>query len=56
MTEAALVVDVDPETYCMDFREVEKSITNKTKAIISVYNYGNDSAILASVIKLELKL
>ena len=42
MTGATLVVvDVDPETYCMDFREVEKSITNKTKAIISVYNYGN---------------
>ena len=41
MTGATLViVDVDPDTYCMDVNEVERSITEKTKAIIPVYNYG----------------
>jgi len=36
-----VIVDVDKESYCMSFEEVEKSITSRTKAIISVYNYGN---------------
>lgn len=36
-----IIVDVDPETYCMSVEEVENSITSRTKAIISVYNYGN---------------
>jgi len=34
-------VDVDPETWNMDPNEVEKHITNKTKAIIPVHLYGN---------------
>jgi len=41
MTGATLViVDVDPDTYCMDAREVEENLTERTKAIIPVYNYG----------------
>ncbi|WP_233187740.1 LegC family aminotransferase [Petrotoga sp. 9T1HF07.CasAA.8.2] len=34
-------VDVDPETWNMDPNEIEKHITNKTKAIIPVHLYGN---------------
>lgn len=35
-----VIVDVDPNTYCMDVEKVEKNITDRTKAIIPVYNYG----------------
>lgn len=35
-----VIVDVDPETYCMDVNEVERGLTERTKAIIAVYNYG----------------
>jgi dTDP-4-amino-4,6-dideoxygalactose transaminase len=42
MTGGTLViVDVNPESYCMSFEEAEKSVTSRTKAIIPVYNYGN---------------
>lgn len=34
-------VDVDSKTWCLDINEVEKSITDKTKAIIPVHIYGN---------------
>jgi len=34
-------VDVDSKTWCLDVNEVEKSITDKTKAIIPVHIYGN---------------
>ena len=34
-------VDIDPKTWCIDVNEVEKSITDKTKAIIPVHVYGN---------------
>ncbi|MCX5778217.1 MAG: aminotransferase class V-fold PLP-dependent enzyme [Elusimicrobia bacterium] len=34
-------VDIDPETWNIDPREVEKKITKKTKAIIPVHLYGN---------------
>ena len=41
MTGATVViVDVDPETLCMDVGEVESQITEHTKAVIPVYNYG----------------
>lgn len=33
-------VDSDPETWNMDIREVEASITKKTKAILAVHIYG----------------
>jgi len=34
-------VDINPKTWLIDTREVEKNITNKTKAIIAVHIYGN---------------
>jgi len=33
-------VDIDPDTYCIDPKAVEKVITNKTKVIIPVHLYG----------------
>jgi dTDP-4-amino-4,6-dideoxygalactose transaminase len=36
-----VIVDVDPETYCMDLEAVEEAVTDRTKAVISVYNYGS---------------
>ncbi|MEM1508593.1 MAG: DegT/DnrJ/EryC1/StrS family aminotransferase [Thermofilaceae archaeon] len=35
-----VIVDVDPETYCMDVNDVERCLTEHTKAIVAVYNYG----------------
>ena len=34
-------VDIDPRTWCIDVREVEKGITARTKAIVPVHLYGN---------------
>jgi perosamine synthetase len=34
-------VDIDPKTWCIDAKEVEKGITARTKAIIPVHVYGN---------------
>ncbi|MEM3815917.1 MAG: DegT/DnrJ/EryC1/StrS family aminotransferase [Candidatus Bathyarchaeia archaeon] len=36
-----VIVDVNPETYCMDANAVEEAITDRTKAVIPVYNYGS---------------
>jgi len=36
-----VLVDVLPDTWCLDPKEVEKAITPKTKAIIAVHLYGN---------------
>jgi dTDP-4-amino-4,6-dideoxygalactose transaminase len=33
-------VDVDPKTYNLDLEQVEKAITNKTKAVIPVHLFG----------------
>ncbi|MCC6003881.1 MAG: DegT/DnrJ/EryC1/StrS family aminotransferase [Thermofilum sp.] len=33
-------VDIDPESYTIDVRQIEKMITDKTKAIIPVHLYG----------------
>jgi len=33
-------VDVDPVSYCVDPKEIEKAITPKTKAIVPVHLYG----------------
>lgn len=35
-----VLVDVDPETYCLDLRAVETQITAKTRAIIPVHLFG----------------
>jgi len=44
-------VDIDPKTWCIDIKDVEKSITEKTKAIISVHVYGNvcEMAVLTKI-------
>ena len=34
-------VDIDPETYTMDVSQIEKKITERTKAIIPVHLYGH---------------
>lgn len=36
-----VLVDVDIETWTIDVREIEKAITNKTKAIMPVHLYGH---------------
>lgn len=36
----AVVVDIDPESYCLDPEAVEAAITPRTKAIIPVHLYG----------------
>ncbi len=35
-----VIVDVEPDSWCIDPREIEKAITPKTKAIIPVHLYG----------------
>jgi len=45
-----IIVDVDPNTYCLDAKAIEKSITSKTKAIIPVHlgsNMADMDAIMA---------
>ncbi|MFC1709536.1 DegT/DnrJ/EryC1/StrS family aminotransferase [Candidatus Omnitrophota bacterium] len=34
-------IDIDPDTYTMDVSQVEKKISDRTKAIIPVHIYGN---------------
>ncbi|MFA5865481.1 MAG: DegT/DnrJ/EryC1/StrS family aminotransferase [Phycisphaerae bacterium] len=36
-----VIVDIDPETWCIDPRQIEKALTSKTKAIIPVHLYGH---------------
>ena len=36
-----VLVDIDPETWCMDVSQVEAKITAKTKAIMPVHIYGH---------------
>lgn len=40
-----VIIDVNKETFCMDTEQVEKAITEKTKAIIPVHIAGNISGI-----------
>ncbi len=49
-----VIVDVDPETYCIDPREVEKAITPKTRAIIPVH-LGHQMADLDALLDLAEK-
>jgi perosamine synthetase len=46
-------VDIDPHTWCIDVKEVEKSITDKIKAIMPVHVYGNvcDMGALTKIAK-----
>lgn len=34
-------VDVNPDTWCVDASDIEKKITDKTKAILVIHTYGN---------------
>lgn len=36
----AILVDVDPTTYCIDLEQVEAAVTPRTRAIIPVHLYG----------------
>ena len=36
-----VLVDCDPETYCMDVNQIERKITKRTVAIMPVHIYGN---------------
>jgi len=54
-----VIVDVDPESWCIDPKEIEKAITPKTKAIIPVHVYGQPcdmDAIMAIARKHQLKV
>ncbi len=39
----SIMVDIDLETYCINTEAIESKITNKTKAIIPVQEFGNSS-------------
>jgi len=41
-----VLIDVDPETWGIDKRKVLTSLTKRTRAIISVHNYGEDAGDL----------
>lgn len=34
-------LDIDPETYCIDASQIEKQITDRTRAIMAVHLYGH---------------
>ena len=36
-----VIVDIDPDTWCIDYLAIEGAITKRTKAIIPVHLYGN---------------
>ena len=45
-----VLVDVDPDTFCIDIEQMEQAITRNTKAIVPVHLYGqcaNMEAIMA---------
>ena len=45
-----IFIDIDPLTYCMDPKEIQKAVTPRTKAIIVVHLYGL-AANMDSVLK-----
>ena len=52
-------VDVDPNTYCMDWRQIEKAITPRTKAILPVHlgmRFADMDEILRIAAKHNLKV
>ncbi len=38
-----IFVDVDPDTFCIDYNKIEEAITSKTKAIVPVHLYGQSA-------------
>jgi len=54
-----IFADIDPENYCLDAESIEKKITKKTKAILTVNIFGGSSdfsKILSLVKKYNLKI
>lgn len=54
-----ILVDIDPETYCLDVTKAEAAITSRTRAIIVVHLYGamaDMDALLALARKHNLKV
>ena len=52
-------VDIDPVTLCIDYKCIEKAVTNKTKAIMVVHNFGipaDMDEIIAIAKKYNLKI
>ena len=49
-----VLVDVYPDTFCIDVKAIEKAITSKTKAIVPVHLYGQ-SADMESIMALAKK-
>ena len=49
-----VIVDIDPNTYCLDAKAAEKAITPKTKAIIPVH-LGSNMADMDAIIELAEK-
>jgi len=47
-------VDIDQDSYCMDYRKLEKAITKRTKAIIPVHLFGHP-AEMQQIIKIAKK-
>jgi len=46
-----IFADIDEETLCIDWKDVEKKVTNKTKAIIPVHYGGKDSRLSYAIKK-----
>ncbi|MBS3081268.1 DegT/DnrJ/EryC1/StrS family aminotransferase [Candidatus Pacearchaeota archaeon] len=42
---APVLIDADPDTYCIDADKIEEKITKRTKAIIVVHIYGHPCAM-----------
>jgi L-glutamine:2-deoxy-scyllo-inosose/3-amino-2,3-dideoxy-scyllo-inosose aminotransferase len=54
-----ILVDIDPETYCLDVAKAEEAITERTRALIVVHLYGamaDMDAVLALARKHDLKV
>jgi len=49
-----IFVDVDPNTYCIDPKEIENTITEKTKAIVPVY-LGGQPADMDEIMRIAKK-
>ena len=49
-----ILVDIDLDNYCIDPKKIEKKITNKTKAIMPVHEFGN-VADLKEILKIANK-
>lgn len=49
-----VIVDIEPDSWCIDPKEIEKAVTVKTKAIIPVHLYGQP-ADMKSIMKIAKK-